>query len=170
MSENTRTSGGDWWRHISGVLVLIQTVALIASVYLLREQINDLQDTKSSRSADFIFRFNEQLDKPPLSKLRIAIISRKPVLKKNGGKFDEDDLEQYLDLWEGLNDLYVKGLIRKEMFYNSYSYDIGKAYENTEVQAFVKESRQEAPDFYTGFDNLAKEMKEFSSKPTTFPR
>jgi len=50
MSENTRTSGGDWWRHISGVLVLIQTVALIGSVYLLREQINDLQDTKSSRS------------------------------------------------------------------------------------------------------------------------
>jgi len=45
------------------------------------------------------------------------------------------------------------------MFYNSYSYDIGKAYDNSEVQAFVRESREEAPDFYTGFDNLAKEMK-----------
>jgi hypothetical protein len=164
MSEHTHTSGADWWRHISGVLVLIQTVALIASVYLLREQINDLQDTKSSRSADFIFRFNEQLDKPPLSKLRIAIVSSKPVLKKNGGKFSEDDLEQYLDLWEGLNDLYMKGLIGKEMFYNSYSYDIDKAHGNAEVQSFVKESRKESSDFYTGFDNLVKEMKEFPKK------
>lgn len=169
MSKHTHTTGANWWRHISGILVLIQTVALIASVYLLREQINDLQDTKSSRSADFIFRFNEQLDKPPLSKLRIAIVSGKPILKKNGGKFDEDDLEQYLDLWEGLNDLYVKGLISKEMFYNSYSYDIDKAYSKAEVQSFVKESRKESPDFYTGLENLAKEMKEFPTKRAISP-
>jgi len=156
----------DWWKHISGIMVLVQTLALVASLYLLREQINDLQDTKSSRSADFIFRFNERLEKEPMAKLRLAIVGRKPILKKNGGKFSEDDLEQYLDLWEGLNDWYVKGLINKEMFYNSYSYDIGKAYENVEVQNFIKESQKEAPDFYIGFQNLAKEMKMASSSPS----
>ena len=170
MSQQTKNSGRDWWRHISGVLVLVQTIALIGSVYLLREQINDLQDTKSSRSADFIFKFNEQLNRAPLARLRLAIVGRKPILKKNGGKFSEDDLEEYLDLWEGLNDIYVKGLINKEMFYNSYSYDIGKAYDNAEVQTFVKESQREAPDFYTGFENLAKEMKATGSTPTVSPR
>lgn len=170
MTAETQSRGRDWWKHISGVLVLVQTVALIASVYLLREQINDLQDTKSSRSVDFIFRFNDKLDKAPLSKLRLSIASRKPILKKNGGKFNEDDLEEYLDLWEGLNDLYIKDLISKEMFYNSYSYDIGKAHENPEVQAFVKESQREAPDFYTGFENLAREMKAFKPKPSGTPR
>jgi hypothetical protein len=44
------------------------------------------------------------------------------------------------------------------MFYNSYSYDIGKAQAHPEVQAFIEESRREAPDFYVGFENLAKEM------------
>ena len=170
MNEQTKSSGQDWWRHISGVLVLVQTIALIGSVYVLREQINDLRDTKSSRSADFIFKFNEQLNKAPLARLRLAIVGRKPILKKNGGKFSEDDLEEYLDLWEGLNDIYVKGLINKEMFYNSYSYDIGKAYENAEVQTFVKESQREAPDFYTGFENLGREMKDFKATPTVSPR
>ena len=130
----------------------------------------DYYKWRYARSADFIFKFNDKLDKAPLARLRLAIVGRKPILEKNGGKFSEDDLEEYLNLWEGLNDIYVKGLINKEMFYNSYSYDIGKAYENAEVQTFVKESQREAPDFYTGFENLAKEMKATGSTPTVSPR
>jgi|SRR5882724_3781835 len=67
MSEETQERERDLWRHISGVLVLVQTLALIASVYLLREQIKDLENTKSNRSADLIFRFDERFDKPPYS-------------------------------------------------------------------------------------------------------
>jgi hypothetical protein len=159
------------WKHSSvpvllqTVLILVQTLALTYSVYLVREQTIDIENTKSNRSADFIFRFNDRLEKPPYGELRLAIASGEPILKEQGGKFTEEDLEGYLDLWEGLHDLYVKGLISKDMFYNSYSYDIEKAYDNPEVQAFVKESQKESPEFYTGFQNLAKEMKATKRQP-----
>ena len=146
------------------MLVLVQTLALIASVYLLREQIKDLENTKSNRSADLIFRFDERLDKPPYSRLRLAIESNKSILKAHGGKFSDDDLEGYLDIWDSLNDVYAKGLISKDMFYNSYSYDLEKAYDNAEVQAYLKEVRKEDPEFYSGFESLAKQMK--SARPT----
>ncbi len=98
-----------------------------------------------SRSADYIFRFNKNLSQEPFSKLRLVIGSNKPILV-DGGKFSEDDLQGYLDLWEGLNDIYVNGLIDKDMFYSSYSYDIGKAYDHKEVKKFVEESQREAPE------------------------
>ncbi len=145
------------------MLVLVQTLALIASVYLLREQIKDLENTQSNRSADLIFRFDERLDKTPYSKLRLAIENGRPLLKAHGGKFSDDDLEGYLDIWDSLNDVYSKGLISRDMFYNSYSYDIEKAYDNAEVQEYLKEIRKEDADFYSGFENLAKQMK---ARPT----
>jgi hypothetical protein len=141
------------------VLVLIQTGALVYSVQLLRQQTKDIENTKSNRSADFIFRFDERLAKTPFSELELAIDRHQPLLKEHGGKFNEDDLQGYLDLWESISDEYANGLISKDMFYNSYSNDIEKAYDNPEVQDFVKESQKESPEFYTGFQNLYKEMR-----------
>jgi hypothetical protein len=149
----------DYWKHISGVLVLLQTIALLVSVYFLREQARDLSDTKANRSIDLVFRFDERLSKPPLVKVRTAIENNRPILKANHGKFTDEDLEGYLDLLDSLNDVYMTGLISKDIFYNAYSYDIVKAYDNAEVQSFLKESRIEVPDSYSGFERLAKEIK-----------
>jgi hypothetical protein len=138
-------------------------LVLTYNVHLVSQQTRALEETRSNRSADFIFRFNERLDKGPYPELRLAIDSNKPILKEHGGKFSQDDLEGYLDLWEGLSDVYAKGLISKDMFYNSYSYDIENTYNNPEVQAFVKESQKESTEFYTGFENLAKQMKSMTA-------
>jgi len=46
------------------------------------------------------------------------------------------------------------------MFYNSYSYDIQKAYDNVGVQAYLKEIWKEDADFYSGFVNLAKHSRQ----------
>jgi hypothetical protein len=39
----------------------------------------------------------------------------------------------------------MKGLISRDVLYNSYSNDIEKADQNPEVRAFVKESQKESP-------------------------
>jgi hypothetical protein len=44
-------------------------------------------------------------------KLAAAIDSHKQVLKENGGKFTDDDLEGYLNILDGMNDLYQRHLI-----------------------------------------------------------
>src|ERR1700752_577648 len=116
----------DYWKHISGVLVLFQTIALLASVYFLREQVKDLPNAKANRSVDLIFRFDELLRKPPFLKLRTAIEYNRPILKARGGKFTDDDIEGYLDIWDGLNHVYTQGLISKDTFFKAYSYDIEK--------------------------------------------
>jgi hypothetical protein len=149
----------DYWKHISGVLVLFQTIALLASVYFLREQARDLPDAKANRSVDLVFRFDERLSKPPFLKLRAAIESGGPILKTNRGKFTDEDLESYLGILDSLDDVYMTGLISKDIFYNAYSYDIEKAYDNAEVQTYLKEIRKDEPDSFSGFDRLANEMK-----------
>jgi len=56
-------------------------------------------------------------------------------------------------------------MINKDLFYNEYSYDVEKAYDNAEVQSYLKDIRKDEADYYEGFDNLAKQMKAYP-KPT----
>jgi len=120
---------------------------------------SELESSKSNRSADFIFRFDDKLDKEPYRKLSHAIQDNKPILKEHGGKFTSDDLEGYLDIFESLHDVWTRGLITEEMLYSAYSYEIMKAANNSEVQAYLSGIRREDSDFYSGFDDLAKRMK-----------
>src|SRR5229473_4138441 len=171
------------WDHekllttFTGLLVLVGLAYSITSVFQwlsMREQAramaqqlevmrSEIDDTKLSRSADLILRFGELLDKPPNPKLRSTIESGKPILKAHGGKFSADDLESYLGIFDNLNDLYEKGMINKDLFYNEYSYDAVKLYDNPEVQSYLKELRkkEDEADFYLGVDKLAQQMKDY---------
>src|SRR5260370_38776325 len=120
-----------------------------------------MDDANLTRSADLIIRYGSLLDKQPNPRLRIAIESGKPILKAHGGKFSPDELEDYLGIFDNLNDLYEKGMIDKDLFYNEYSYDAVKLYDNAEVQSYLKEIRKEKADFFIGVDNLAQKMKAY---------
>jgi hypothetical protein len=119
----------------------------------------DIESNKANRSAEFIFKFDEKIYKPPLSGIRLLIESDKPILKEHGGAFSTDDLDRYLDIYETMHDVYVKGLIDEEMMDSAYGHVLGKAYDNAEVKAYLSEYRKEDPDFYSGFEDLAKRMK-----------
>ena len=159
----------DYWKHISGILVFLQTAALLASVYFLRAQAKDLEHGKSNRSMDLVLRFDERFSRPPFFGLRTAIENNKPLLKAKGGRFTDDDLEAYLNIFESLDEVYEKGLIDKDSLYNDYAYYIEKAYDNAEVQAFLKGIRTEDPDFYSGFESMAKQMRAMQPKEPGAP-
>lgn len=110
-----------------------------------------------------MLRFDERLDKQPYPRLRATIESGKPILKVHGGMFSADDLEGYLGIFDSLNDLYDKSMINKDLFYNEYSYDVEKLYDNAEVQSYLKDIRQAEADYYSGVDNLAKKMKDYGN-------
>ena len=116
----------------------------------------EIENTNLTRSADLMLRFDERLDKQPYPRLRSTIESGKPILKAHGGKFTTDDLEGYLGIFDSLNDLYEKGMINKDLFYNEYSYDAEKLFDHAEVQTYLKDIRKTEADFYIGVDKLAK--------------
>jgi len=180
MSEpkKSRRWGLEHWQTVfAGLLVVVGVVYTIAAVAQWRsmnqqarvtsQQLevmrSEIEDPKLTRSADLILRYGELLDKQPNAKLRIAIESGKSILKAHGGKFSEDQLEGYLGIFDNLNDLYEKGMINKDLFYNEYSYDAVKLYDNAEVQSHLKELRknEDEADFYIGVDKLAQQMKAY---------
>ncbi|HVS82202.1 MAG TPA: hypothetical protein VHE60_10750 [Pyrinomonadaceae bacterium] len=146
-----------------GVTTIFQWRSMNQQARLMAQQLDamkaEIENTRLNRSADLILKFDERLDKPPYPKLRSIIESGKPILKIHGGKFSTDDLEGYLGIFDSLNDLYVKNMVSKDLFYNEYSYDIERAYDHPEIQSFLKEIRKAEADYYIGFDSLAKEMK-----------
>src|SRR5437870_3437349 len=72
---------------------------------------SQIEDAKLTRSADLIIRFDERLDKQPNLKIESLIARGKPVLKEHGGMFTDDEMDGYLGIFDGLNDLYEKGMI-----------------------------------------------------------
>ncbi len=174
------------WNHakllsaFTGLLVLIGIIYSIATILqwrsinqqarLMSQQLEimkaEMSRTEAARAADLLLRFDERLSKEPYPKLAAAIDSHKHVLKENGGKFTDDDLEGYLNILEAMNDLYQKHLIPEDLFYSGYSYEIEKAYDNSEIQDYLKKIRKDEADLYSGFDQIAKEMK---AHPTPTP-
>ena len=175
-SRKGRRWGLEHWQTVfAGLLVLIglvYTIAAVAQWLAMKEQAREMvqqleimkaeiEDTKLMRSADLMLRFDERLDHEPYPKLRSVIESGKPILKAHGGKFSEDDLEGYLGIFDSLNDLYEKGMINRDLFYNEYSFDVEKLYDHPEVQSYLTEIRKAESDYYIGVDSLAKKMKAY---------
>jgi hypothetical protein len=174
-----------WQTFFTGLLVFIGLVYSVAAIFqwlTMKEQARqmaeqskttnqqlevmkaDIESNKANRSAEFIFKFDEKIYKPPSSQIRLAIESGKPILKTHGGRFSSDDLNRYLDIYETMHDVYVKGLIDEEMMDSAYGHVLGKAYANREIQAYLGEFRKEDPAYYSGFEDLAKRMKARNSK------
>src|SRR5947209_15848859 len=138
MSEDKRWNHDKWQTVFTGLLVLIGVIYSIAAIFQwwsMKEQAHvmaqqlevmeaEIENSRTARSADFILRFDERFAREPFLKLRSAIEDNKPILKTHGGKFSEHDLERYLDILESLNGVYTNGLISKDLFYSSYSYDV----------------------------------------------
>jgi len=171
------------WNHakllsiFTGLLVLIGIIYSIATILqwrsinqqarLMSQQLEimkaEMGRTEVARAADLLLRFDERLSKEPYPKLAAAIDSRKHLLKENGGKFTDNDLEGYLNILEAMNDLYQKHLIPEDLFYSGYSYEIEKAYDNSEIQSYLKKLRKDDASLYLGFDKLAEDMKAYPS-------
>src|SRR6266849_8527963 len=95
------------WDHeklltvFTGLLVLVGLIYSVTSVFQwlsIREQARlmtqqmevmkaEIEDTKLTRSADLMLRFDERLDRQPNPRLRSTIEAGKPILKVRGGKF-----------------------------------------------------------------------------------
>jgi hypothetical protein len=52
-------------------------------------------------------------------------------------------------------------LISKDMFYNDFSDNLSMVYNNQEVRDYLVRIRKNSPDYFSGFESLAKEFKNY---------
>jgi len=113
---------------------------------------------------EYALKFDDKLFNGDNGKIAIAIQRNKPILKDNGGRFEDYDLDSYLGLYDQINDAYKMKLISKDLIYNDFSDALIDAYKNKEVQGYLIKIRKEDPTYFDGFDKLARICLEYQSQ------
>jgi hypothetical protein len=148
------------WNRFSKFLKLIEVIAVVAGVIFAGAQ---LRDIRNNQSAQFMLEFDKDLNSGTNLLLTEAIEKGEPLLKDNGGKFTTSDIDIYLSKYELLDATFEAGLIDNDMLYNSFSYDLVKTYENSEIKEYLVKIRKEDNLFFRGFEDLAISVKNANS-------
>lgn len=144
-------------------LDIIQSIVIIAGVIVALCQLDlqnrTLEATKEIESGKFILEFSRNIGSSEYSKISQAIEENNekfPLLKSNGGKFSDSDLEDYIGNFETIGELEKRKLIDQKMAYNEFSYSVEKAWCNNDVRSHIDETRQQSSDYFINFENLAR--------------
>jgi hypothetical protein len=114
--------GGSPGIDVTAFSTLLAAIGTLVTALLIYWQI---RKSAQSTLGDLILRFhNDFFFRRRNSEIIRAIEEHQPVLKGNGGKFDDEDLDDFLGIIE-LLDLYIKkGLLEKKMVDDMFGYYI----------------------------------------------
>lgn len=141
-----------------GVTLLIGIATMAVTLYIARSQSNDeLKKESATLMLQFYNGFRDRDNSP----LVYAVAINKPLLVQNGGKFTEEQLDNYLVKYEILYNAYANNLISEDDLNTAFGFDIEKASKNAEIQTFISNVRKENndPGLYNGFAQLIQLIK-----------
>lgn len=144
------------WNKVSRSIEILNglaSIVVILGVIGLYFQVKEFITNKFSRSAQLLGMYDQQLFMGTNPQIRYAIEDCKPILKINSGHFIENQLTDYLDVFESLSISSDKKLIENDMLYDDLGYYIDITYLNPEVQKYL--NLKENFGFYDGFKALA---------------
>jgi hypothetical protein len=144
-------------------LNVLQIVLFIIAIIQLFILIKQNKHSTEQDSAQFMLAFNVQLrGEHGFSKLIIDIADKKPIFINHS--HSEEEVDNYLVLWELVDNIYRKDLISIEELYSAFAYDIQKASKNIEIKAYIDRQREieEGGLLYPGFDHLVKVFKNYT--------
>jgi len=141
----------DWISLLAGLVT-------ICGVPLIIFELLDIKQNQYDPSTQLLGIFDQQIYSGSSLRVRHAIESGGPLLEEHGGPVTDDELEDYLNIFESISDARNRYLIDEDMLYNLEGYYFEKAYLNAEVREYISEVRKEDPDFYSGFEELAKKF------------
>ncbi len=148
------------------IFSFIQIIILIVGLYLTITQINDLRKVSAGQ---IVLDINRDIYSNERYQTNFQIIKlieqNKPILIKNGGKFQDQDLDNVLGEWDAIARLNQSGVIPFELAYAQFSYDMIKTYKNQEIKEYISSVRRDANDnhIFTDFEWLAQWMNETNS-------
>jgi hypothetical protein len=148
----------DVWEFASRFFVVVQFIIVLVSLSFTQQQI---KSTQNATYMEYVFKFNEQLSEPTNQAIALAIEDGRKILKSDGGVFSDDDLDSYLGIYEDLAKALQMNLISKDLFYNDFFDNLSMVYNNKEVRDYLVRIRKDSPDYFSGFESLAKEFENY---------
>src|SRR3989344_4438892 len=142
----------DWTNIVTILGIIIAVISLIVSVYTFRQQ-------KGIDSARLMLDFNKELSSDRNSQIITAIENRQPVFRENGGLFTSTEIDNYLGIYELMNNVHEAHLITDDMLYNTFSYIFVKTYQNKEITKYLEQVRKDDQTLFYGSENLAKNLE-----------
>ncbi|HSZ75508.1 MAG TPA: hypothetical protein VK779_11860 [Rhizomicrobium sp.] len=155
-----------WHKYIKPLLDIIQVVGVIIAacgLYYAGRQLSDtatqLSQSSDLASAQIGLRFDDRLKKPDMVGIEDAVeaVPQLKILISHGGKYNEDQLEQFIGDYDTIYYLHKQGLINDPLAYDLFCTDIEDAFHDPEVSSYLKEDRvnQGSATDYVGFDKMA---------------
>src|SRR5581483_2648834 len=122
------------------ILSGIASIVTIAGFIIIYIQLRDIKKVGYDRSAQLLGLYDQEFFSGMNVEVRHAIErDDHPLLTEHGGSITDEQLEDYLNIFEALSDSSERGLIDPEMLYIYQSHYIEKAYLNEEVREYIDE-------------------------------
>jgi len=142
----------DWTNLVTILGIIIAVISLVISVYTFRQQ-------KGIDSAQLMLDFNKDLSSERNSQIITAIESHQPIFRENGGSFTTTDIDNYLGIYELMNNVHEAHLITDDMLYNAFSYIFVSTFQNKEIIDYLNNIRKDDQALFYGSESLAKDLK-----------
>jgi len=152
-----------WLSAGASIAVIVGVLAAIGGVLVATQT---LKETQKAASATLVLKLRDTLAEDRYVKLTNEIQNNGSahVLQiDHGGNFHNIDVEEYIGILDDIGYLVQGNVIVGEMAYDHFSYDVEKAWCNTDVQQVVRDARTAdrsitaaSDPIYGNFENLAK--------------
>lgn len=127
--------------------VILSLLTLI-TVILLYWQFREMQKTNLG---SFLLSLHDSFFLNEDNKKIIKMVENKEkILKKNGGKLSEQELDNYLGVIELLYTYVKAGILKKDIVNHFFGYYLVKTYQNKEIRTYVENVRKDNPTVYEG--------------------
>lgn len=120
-----------------------------------------LQETKRANQGNVILSLNRDFFfNDRLYKVRAAIENNKPILRENQGTLTDQDLDDYLGMFEMMDGLRARQILDEQLLNENFCTFIQEAYQNKEVMQYVARVQKDlkSSDIYSGFESLAQSV------------
>jgi hypothetical protein len=131
-----------WLSAGASVAVIVGVFAAIVGVIVATQT---LKETQEAASATLVLQLHNTLYGDRYTNITDEIQnngSAHTLMKDHGGKFDGLDIGQYTGNFEDIGYLVQENIIDAVMAYDHFSYDVEKAWCNTDVQRVIQDARK----------------------------
>ena len=156
---------GNWKSKIKIYILIIQTIILLGGFIIGYIELRNLKTITSGNLSLELYK-NIRSDHVFMSNPKIieGIYNSKNILVENGGIINEEDLDNYLNLFEWIAAANELGVLTDDMVYNFHGDLIIATFDNIEIRNYLDTIRKEDKAYYQSFINLVVKMKEIDKQ------
>jgi hypothetical protein len=149
------------WSKIERIMRFVEFIAVLTTALVIPIQINYIKNQQNDIAFEFLIRLEDRMYAKNIQALYYNLGSDTPLLKKDGGNFEEADIDQYLDNLTSVEYAYKRKLIDQESL-SSWFFDYFlMAYNNDYIKKYLIDIRKDGTYYYKNFEKTAEELIEY---------